>query len=90
MAIMGSKRHGQLVIDYVVEYYSHTKTAEIAKVLGISESSVYNIAFRLGLKKAPEYIREVHGKVVAIAGVTNRFTKGHKPWNKKDDTRITI
>jgi hypothetical protein len=82
MATMGSKRHGQLVIDYVVEYYSHTKTAEIAKVLGISESSVYNIAFRLGLKKAPEYIREVHGKVVAIAGVKNRFTKGHTPWNK--------
>ncbi len=83
MVTMGSKRHGQLVIDYVVEYYSHTKTAEIAKVLGISESSVYNIAFRLGLKKAPEYIREVHGTRVKEVGMNTRFAIGNKPWNKR-------
>jgi hypothetical protein len=82
MATMGSKRHGQLVIDYVVEYYSHTKTAEIAKVLGISESSVYNIAHKLGLKKAPEYLSEIHGEMVKMAGKRHRFTKGHTPWNK--------
>ena len=79
---MGSKRHSQLAIDYIIEYYPTTPTSEMAKVLGISENKIYQIANSRGLKKTKEYIREKHGKHVAIAGEKYRYSKGHKPWNK--------
>jgi hypothetical protein len=58
------------------------RTSEMAKVLGISENKIHKLANTRGIKKTKEYIREVHGKVVAIAGIENRFYKGHEPWNK--------
>lgn len=78
---MGS-RYSPEVIQYVIEYYSTMRTSEMAKVLGISENKIHQLANTRGIKKTKEYIREVHGKVVAIAGIENRFYKGHEPWNK--------
>lgn len=79
---MGSRRHSQLVIDYICEYYPNTQTSEMAKVLGISENKIHQIANVRGIKKTKQYIRELHGKRVAILGEKHRFTKNHKPWNK--------
>ena len=81
MVTMGS-RYPQEVIDYVIESYPTTRTSEMAKVLGISENKIHQLANSRGIKKTKEYIREVHGKVVAIAGINNRFYKGQEPWNK--------
>ena len=78
---MGS-RYSEEVIQYVIEYYPTMRTSEMAKVLGISENKIHQLANTRGIKKTKEYIREVHGKVVAIAGIENRFYKGHEPWNK--------
>ena len=78
---MGS-RYPQEVIDYVIEYYPTMRTSEMAKVLGISEKKIHQLANTRGIKKSKEYLREVHGKVVAIVGIENRFYKGHEPWNK--------
>ena len=78
---MGS-RYPQEVIDYVIEYHPTMRTSEMAKVLGISEKKIHQLANTRGIKKSKEYLREVHGKVVAIAGIENRFYKGHEPWNK--------
>jgi hypothetical protein len=81
MATMASK-FSQLQLDFITEYYPQMKTAEIAKIIGVSESSIYNLAFRLRLKKSPEYLSEVHGSVIKEAGKKFRYTKGRKPWNK--------
>lgn len=78
---MGS-RYSEEVIQYVIEYYPTMRTSEMAKVLGISEKKIHQLANTRGIKKSKEYLREVHGKVVAIAGIDNRFYKGHEPWNK--------
>ena len=78
---MGS-RYSKEVIQYVIEYYPTMRTSEMAKVLGISENKIHQLANTRGIKKTKEYISEVHGKVVAIAGIENRFYKGHEPWNK--------
>jgi hypothetical protein len=78
---MGS-RYSEEVIQYVIEYYPTMRTSEMAKVLGISEKKIHQLANTRGIKKSKEYLREVHGKFVAIAGIDNRFYKGHEPWNK--------
>jgi hypothetical protein len=81
MVIMASK-FSQIQLDFIAEYYPQMKTAEIAKIIGVSESSIYNIAFKYGFKKSPEYLREVHGSVIKEAGKKYRYTKGQEPWNK--------
>jgi hypothetical protein len=81
MATMASK-FSQLQLDFIAEYYPQMKTAEIAKIIGVSESSIYNLAFKLRLKKSAEYLREVHGNVIKEAGKKYRYTKGQEPWNK--------
>ena len=78
---MGS-RYSEEVIQYIIEYYPTMRTSEMVKVLGISEKKIHQLANTRGIKKSKEYLREVHGKVVAIAGIDNRFYKGHEPWNK--------
>jgi len=81
MATMASK-FSQLQLDFIAEYYPMTKTSEIAKIIGVTESSIYNIAFKLRLKKSAEYLREVHGTRVKELGKNTRFAIGNKPWNK--------
>ena len=78
---MGS-RYSEELIQYVIEYYPTMRTSEMVKVLGISEKKIHQLANTRGIKKSKEYLRDVHGKVVAIAGIDNRFYKGHEPWNK--------
>ena len=79
---MGGRKHSQLVIDYITEYYPTTPTIEMAKVLGISVGKIHQIANVRGIKKTKEYIREVHGKRVATLGKKHQYPKGNKPWNK--------
>jgi len=78
---MGS-RYPQEVIDYVIESYPTTRTSEMAKVLGISENKIHQLANSRGIKKTKEYIREVHGPIVKEAGKQHRYPKGSTPWNK--------
>jgi hypothetical protein len=77
-----ASKFSQIQLDFIAEYYPQMKTAEIAKIIGVSESSIYNIAFKYGFKKSPEYLREVHGSVIKEAGKKYRYTKGQEPWNK--------
>ena len=79
---MGSRRHSQLVIDYICEYYPNTQTSEMAKVLGISDKKIHQIANSRGIRKTKQYLSMVHGEVVTEAGRKHRYHKGHKPWNK--------
>lgn len=77
-----ASKFSQLQIDFITEYYPTMKTAEIAKIIGVSESSVYNLSHRLGLKKSAEYLSNVHGSVIKEAGKAYRYKKWMTPWNK--------
>jgi len=60
--------------------YKNTSTKELAKLFECSISQVYNVAFRLGLKKDENYLKKY---VYTIEpNVKNQFKKGNKPWNK--------
>lgn len=69
----------------VIRLYPHRPTKEIAQLIGVSASSIYNLADRLGLKKSTEYMtlmqRDLSRKL-AENGMMHRFPKGHTPRNK--------
>lgn len=66
----------------VCRRYPHERTADIARDLGRSRGSIHGQADLLGLKKSPEYMREVHGRHIAKIGADARFKPGQAPWNK--------
>lgn len=65
--------------------YAHEDTAAIAKDFGRSKSSVYQKADKLGLKKSPEYMRQLRkleAERLTEAGKSSRWVSGHETWNK--------
>lgn len=66
----------------VCRRYPHERTADIARDLGRSIGSIHGQANMLGLKKSPEYMREIHGRHIAKIGADARFKPGQTPWNK--------
>lgn len=66
----------------VCRRYPHERTADIARDLGRSIGSIHWQANLLGLKKTPEYMREIHGAHIAEAGARYRFNAGSAAWNK--------
>lgn len=66
----------------VCRRYPHERTADIARDLGRSRGSIHGQADLLGLKKSPEYMREVRGRHIAKIGADARFKPGQAPWNK--------
>jgi hypothetical protein len=61
--------------------YPHKPTAEIAKALGRSASSVYQHSAVLGLRKTEAALREFGRRLDGKHIVGHRFKKGHKTWN---------
>ena len=66
----------------VVRRYPHERTADIARDLGRPAGGIYDQANKLGLKKTPEYMREIHGAHIVDAGARYRFHAEQSPWNK--------
>lgn len=65
----------------VRELYPNTKNSEILKVLGRhTEKSIWRIAKKLGVKKSPEYLRTMGGRLDGHRGHQKRFEPGHVPW----------
>lgn len=62
--------------------YAETPTTELAEHFGRSLKIVYDKAKRLGLRKAPHYMREQHGARAREVGKATRFAPGQKSWNK--------
>jgi hypothetical protein len=72
-------------VELVRKLYPHTRTDEIAKRFGCAVSRVYNLAFRLGLKKSAEFLASPEGcrfRRGYHVGWEYRFPKGHVPMNK--------
>ena len=65
------------------ELYSDTPTAEIARQLQRSVSSVYLRAYTFGLRKSQAYLASAAAcRLHGVAGVRTRFQKGQTPFNK--------
>lgn len=58
----------------LIEIYPQMKNADITKNLGLSESSISALAFKMNLHKDPVFMRECSSK--------GFFPKGHIPQNK--------
>lgn len=80
---MERKKWTQAEEAAVSKFYPNTPTKVIAAAVGRSESAVYQLARRLGLKKSDAYFAsEEAGRFDGTRGEACRFPKGHEPWNK--------
>lgn len=71
-------------LRYVILNYPDQRCEDVAKVLGRSTSSVYQLAARFSLEKTKRFTDNVwkpKNKVIA-GGEAHRFRKGHTPHNK--------
>lgn len=69
--------------DHIRERYPHENSKIIAKDLNISLSKVYNIAFDLGIKKTPEYLKSMAvNSNLSERGKEHQYKKGFTPHNK--------
>ena len=84
---------------WLTKHFKHTKNAEIASRLGISERSVNRLAKRRGLTKSKQFIRKTQLEAAAKANESNRINgtyppKGYKIprseefWFKKGESNI--
>lgn len=65
------------------EHYPMTPAADLAARLGRSTRSIYQMAEKLGLRKAPEfYATPAAQRLNGRRGMGTRFQKGLVPWNK--------
>ncbi len=80
---MGGKKWTEVQEAAVRKFYANAPTKVIAAAVGRSESSVYQLAQRLGLKKSDTYLSSPEaGRFDGTRGEACRFPKGHEPWNK--------
>lgn len=91
-----AKRHGVEIVRLCVKTrwsdaedavlrarYADTEMRELLAALpGRTEGMVYNRAHALGLAKAADFMREVHGARLREFGPETRFRKGQPAWNK--------
>jgi hypothetical protein len=68
--------------DIIRERYPFEPTKKIADDLGLSESSVYNRAWAMGIKKDPVYLRSTQFPTGYLGGKATQFQKGTVPPNK--------
>jgi len=68
--------------DIIKERYPFEPTKKIADDLGLSESSVYNRAWAMGIKKDPVYLRSTQFPPGYLGGKATQFKKGQIPPNK--------
>lgn len=84
---MNRKRHITTEDDiaYIKEHFAEMSSYEIADVLGMSKTSVRNVAYRHGLRKSREWIAERARMRTADHNHPSRayrFEKGHVPHTK--------
>lgn len=83
MSAVRKPRWDDWEIGYVRRWYPHMPTAELAEQLGRTGSSVYQLAYRFGLRKVKAYYRTYDaGRLDGKRGAASRFRAGHVPWNK--------
>lgn len=68
--------------DVLRARYPHENTADIARDIGRTVTSVYRKANDMGLFKTPEFMAsKLAGRLDGVVGEASRFKPGHKTWN---------
>ncbi len=71
--------------NFLLNHYANNPTWVIAEKLNLTNSSIYNFANRLGLKKSSEFYKtHASGRIMPgqILHASGRFAAGQTPWNK--------
>lgn len=68
-------------LELLQQHYANTTHKEIVAIIGKSKIACYQKAHELGLKKSKELLRS-YAEVLAEAGKSHYFRKGHTPANK--------
>ena len=78
-------KYTNIEIAVVKELYATTRSSIIAEKLNVRESRVYQLAYKLGLRKSEEFLKsDDSGRInkLSNAGRRFQFPKGHVPMNK--------
>lgn len=71
-----------IALRVMKEAYATSKTADIARALGVEYSQVAKLALKLGLKKDPDWLNDNGGRFDGATGMGTRFKPGQVPWTK--------
>lgn len=71
----------QLKVDYVIEHFHDTPNKELAQAIGVSRSTITNIATQYRLKKDKDHLHKMHSYVGKLAG--NHFSTELQPTREK-------
>lgn len=77
----------------ILDYYPYYSTKILAIILGMPIGSIYKEAYRLGLNKTPEVLKELlkeQNKLLTEKGKAYRFQKGQTPANKGKKTPAKV
>ena len=78
-------KYTQAQLDEIRQRYPHEKTQIIADSMGIKAHSIYNLAYKMDLKKTEEFFMTPGcGRLLKGTrnGIVGEFKKGHVPFNK--------
>ncbi len=81
---MSGRKWSTAEIDQLKAGYANTITADLARIIGRTTSSVNNMAVAIGLKKSHEHVAgllKARAEKLVSLGL-GRFCSGHETWNK--------
>lgn len=73
------------LIQFMRKNYHNTTTLDLGVKIGLPASKVYKLAYKLGLRKSPEYMKALlrnGAKSLAESGKAHRYKPGQSPVNK--------
>jgi len=83
IGIMSRNPWAEDQLEILRQRYANERTEAIARDLGRSLVATYSAAYKLGLKKSPEWSSSTaSGRLFGNKGHDHRFKKGLVPWNK--------
>ncbi|SPA25900.1 conserved hypothetical protein [Cupriavidus taiwanensis] len=80
---MNGRPWSEIDLEIIRQFYSSSRTEDIAAALDRPISSIYNKAIGMGLRKSVEYLAGPEaGRLDGKRGAAARFVKGQASWNK--------
>ena len=75
---------------WLIKHFKHTKNAEVAAHLGISQSTMHRIVRELGLKKSPQFMRKCQRYMTDCASASHRRNGTYPPKGSQVPNRYTF
>lgn len=75
-------RPDEIELRIVRENFATSRTADLARALGVDYNQVAKLATKLGLRKDPAWLNDHGGRTDGTRGMGTRFKPGSTPWSK--------